>query len=267
MSDKITGNITLTDDQIQELRAQVGIYYNHANGYHQGEMGVKTRMAWEYYYGRLPEPITNGSSQWIDRSVWDSVNGTLQELISVFTSGEDTVRFSPINHADSDNARAATKMVNQVLLRDNMGYNVLHDAFKECLIARNSFVKRFWNTETKIVNETFDEMTQQEFDMYMTQLEGEVVTMDAEEDENGLISGEVTYEIIRDGVKVEYVPFEQVIVEPTATSLRDCNYIAHRVRKSKDELHMMEFNPKIIETLQPASSDIEAGVIANARVN
>ncbi|MGL5013224.1 MAG: portal protein [Bacteroidales bacterium] len=270
MHNKITGNITLKDDQIQELRAQLGIYFNHANGYHQGEMGVKTRMAWEYYYGRLPEPVTKGSSQWIDRSVWDSVNGTLQELISVFTSGEDTVRFSPINHADADAARAATKMVNQVLLRDNQGYNVLHDAFKECLVARNSFVKRYWTTETKNVTETFEGLTQQEFDMYLTQLEGEIVTMDAEdtgEGEEASISGEVTYEVKREGVKVEYVPFEQVVVEPTATSLRDCNYIAHRVRKSKDELYTMEFNKELVESLQPASSDIEAGVIANARVN
>lgn len=268
MTDKITGNITLNDAQIQELRAQVGIYFNHANGYHQGEMGVKTRMAWEYYYGRLPEPVTNGSSQWVDRSVWDAVNGTLQELISVFTSGEDTVRFSPINHADGDAARAATKMVNQVLLRDNQGYNVLHDAFKECLIARNSFVKRYWTTESKMVTEEFEDLTQEEYDMYLSQLEGEIVESDSEIDEESeLVSGKLTYEVIRDGVKVEYVPFEQVVIEPTATSLRDCNYIAHRVRKSKDELYAMDFNKEIVEGLQPASSDIEAGVIANARVN
>ncbi|MGL5013937.1 MAG: cell envelope integrity protein TolA [Bacteroidales bacterium] len=267
MIDKITGNVSLSDEKIQELRAQVGIYFNHANGYHQGEMGVKTRMAWEYYYGRLPEPITQGSSQWVDRSVWDAVNGTLQELISVFTSGEDTVRFSPINHADADAARAATKMVNQVLLRDNQGYNVLHDAFKECLVARNSFVKRYWTTESKFVTETFEDLTQKEFDMYMTQLDGEIVKMDAEEDEKDSISGEVTYETKREGVKVEYVPFEQVVVEPTATSLKDCNYIAHRVRKTKDELYQMDFNKELVESLQPASSDIEAGVIANARVN
>ncbi|MGL5014395.1 MAG: portal protein [Bacteroidales bacterium] len=268
MIDKITGNITLSDDQIQELRAQIGIYFNHANGYHQGEMGVKTRMAWEYYYGRLPEPITQGSSSWVDRSVWDSVNGTLQELISVFTSGEDTVRFSPINFADADAARAATKMVNQVLLRDNQGYNVLHDAFKECLVARNSFVKRYWTTESKVRNEEFEDLTQEEFDMYMGQLEGEVIKMDAEQDEeSGLISGKITYEEVREGVKVEYVPFEQVVVEPTATSLKDCNYIAHRVRKTKDELYQMDFNKELVESLQPASSDIEAGVIANARVN
>ncbi|MGL5581348.1 MAG: portal protein, partial [Cetobacterium sp.] len=90
----ITGNIELSDDKLMELQSQVGIYHNHAIGYSQGELGVKARMAWEYYYGRLPEPVTKGSSKWVDRTVWESVNGTLQELISVFTSGEDAVRFS-----------------------------------------------------------------------------------------------------------------------------------------------------------------------------
>ncbi|MGL5013820.1 MAG: portal protein [Bacteroidales bacterium] len=268
MHNKITGNLSLDDAQKDELRSQINIYYNHSVGYHQGNLGVKTRMAWEYYYGNLPEAVTIGSSKWVDRSVWDSVNGVLQELISVFTSGEDTVRFSPINSEDGDAARAATKMVNQVILRDNQGYNVLNDAFKECLIARNSFVKRYWDKNVETFTEEFEDLTKDEYDIYISQLEGEIVEMDTEfDEENELYSGKILYEVVREGVKIEYVPFEQVIVEPTATSLKDCNYMAHRVRKTKDELYQLGFDKEIIESLHTASSDIETGVIANVRVN
>ncbi|MGL5580848.1 MAG: portal protein, partial [Cetobacterium sp.] len=55
--------------------------------------------------------------------------------------------------------------------------------------------------------------------------------------------------------------------EPTATSIKDCNYMAHRVRKSKEELHQMGFDPEVIETLSPASTDTDTGIIANARIN
>ena len=277
MVHKVTGNICLSDEKVGELQNQIGVYYNNAIGYAQGELGVRTRTAWDYYYGKLPEPVTKGSSKWVDRTVWETVNGTLQELISVFTSGEDAVRFSPMHSADADAARAATKMVNQILLRDNDGYNVLHDAFKECLVARNSFIKRYWKEETHTFNEEFEAMSQEELDIYLMNLEGEIVEMtteldptpddEDEEDSPETYSGRVRYEVKKENVRVEYVPFEQVLVEPTATSIKDCNYIAHRVRKTKDELLQMGFDEEVVKTIRSATSDIETGVIANARVN
>lgn len=372
----ITGNVELDDDTLMELQSQLGTYYNHAIGYHEGELGVKARMAWEYYYGNLPEPVTRGSSKWVDRSVWESVNGTLQELVSVFTSSENAVKFAPAHSLDGNAAMAATKMVNKILLRDNEGYNVLHDAFKECLVARNSFIKRYWKTDVKTYTETFDDLTKDELDILLENIQGDIIEFSAEEvkaikidkdgekkpfnpmediqglddfndrpeekeeskappgpnnqptknqppmqagtpqGENmadsdpidleapesdskpskapskGIIPtnlkkgaidapealdavekeepkyyGYVTYEVTSEGVKVEYVPFEEVIIEPTARSLNDANYVGHRTRRTKDELIQMGFNMDLVEELNPASSDIEAGVIANVRVN
>ena len=370
----ITGNVELDDDTLMELQSQLGTYYNHAIGYHEGELGVKARMAWEYYYGNLPEPVTRGSSKWVDRSVWESVNGTLQELVSVFTSSENAVKFAPAHSLDGNAAMAATKMVNKILLRDNEGYNVLHDAFKECLVARNSFIKRYWKTDVQTYTETFDDLTKDELDIMLENIQGDIIEFSAEEvkavkidkdgekkpfnpmeDIQGLDNdndrpeekenknpgpnnqptknqppmqagtpqgenmadsspidleapesdskpskpagkgiiptnlkkgaieapeapksvddtepkyfGYVTYEVTSEGVKVEYVPFEEVIIEPTARSLKDANYVGHRTRRTKDDLIQMGFNMDLVEELNPASSDIEAGVIANVRVN
>lgn len=265
-------SLKLGEDKLTELRAQLDLYRSFAIGYHEGELGVRTRHAWEYYYGRLPEPVQVGASSWVDRTVFDSVNGTLQELISVFTSGEDAVRFSPMNSTDANAARAATKMVNKILLRDNDGYRVLHDTFKESLISRNGFVKRYWLKEVEKVEECFENITQEDLDLYIAGLDGEIVEMSTEEDEvdgelQNTFTGRIKYEIEKEGVKVEYTPFEQVIIEPTANTMKDANFIAHRVRKSKDELIDMGFNKEVVDLLSPQTSAIEAGVIANARIN
>lgn len=278
----------MDDEDLSSLQAQIGIYYNSAIGYHEGELGVKARMGWEYYYGNLPEPVTRGSSRWVDRSVWESCNGVLQELISVFTSSENAVKFSPMHSRDGVNALASTAMVNKILLRENEGYNVLHDAFKECLVTRNSFIKRYWKTTKQTFSEEFDNMSKDELDLYLESLEGEIIEFTSEiavgtvVDEDGdeldetppdeaqtteTYSGKVVYEVTKEGVCVEYVPFEQVIIEPTAKSLSDANYIAHRVKKSKDELIIMGFDKETIESINAGSSDIESGVIANSRVN
>ena len=271
-------NMKLSDAKKMELQAQLGSYYYHANGYHQGEIGVRTRESWDYYYGKLPEPVTVGSSKWVDTTVRDAVNGILQELSSVFTMGEDAVRFSPMHSKDATAARAATKLVNQVLLRDNQGYIVLHDFFKEALITRNSFLKRYWGTDKKIYTEEVEGMTKEEFDLYMSQVleDATLLTGDfeeelSEEDEEagnpGLISGCFTYERLNEGVKVEHVPLEFIMVDPSARSIEDANYIGERTRRTKEELIEMGFDKDIVQGLLPPSSDVEAGVIANSRIN
>lgn len=291
----VTGNVTLDDAKLRELQYQVDRYYDTAIGYHEGELGVRVRMGWDYYYSLLPQPVTKGSSKQVMPVVWNSVNGVLSELVSVFTSGEQAVRFAPLDHTDGIGAIAATKLVNKVLLHDNDGYNVLNDAFKECLVARNGFVKRYWKKHKKVNIEEFDEITKDELDVYLSMIDGEIIELETEKvksvkfDDQGnakeveqapgekddtakpkrveLWKGKVVYETTHEGVCVEYVPFEEVLVEPTARSVADANYFGHRVRKSKNELKQMGFNADVVDSLAPTNSDIEAGVIANSRVN
>ncbi|MCS5737399.1 portal protein, partial [Herbiconiux daphne] len=80
-------------------------------------------------------------------------------------------------------------------------------------------------------------------------------------------SGRVTYYKTKEGVEVMYVPFEEVMIEPTARSLCDANYMAHKVRKTKDELRQLGFNPEIVDGLDNTSGDWMMGVTENARVN
>lgn len=267
----VTGDVSLDDNKLSELEAQLSLYRDQALGYHEGELGVRARTAWDYYYGDLPKPITNGSSSWVDRTVWETVNGVVQELSNVFTSGEQAVKFAPVHSYDGEGSLIATQLVNNVLLEKNNGFKLLNDAFKEACVTRNSFFKSHWEETTRKEKVRMDEVTQEELDAALATIDG----LDSEnievimefDDETGLGSGCIELTIPDEKAAVEFVPFEQVIVEPTATSLCDTNYIAHRVRKTKDELYELGFDTDAVAELSPASSDIEAGVIANSRVN
>ena len=267
----ITGNVIIDDDTLSELHAQLSLYIDQALGYHEGELGVRARTAWEYYYGKLPLPVCTGSSSWTDRTVWESVNGTVQELINVFTSGEEAVKFRPVHSRDGGASQSATRLVNQVLLQDNNGYQVLNDAFKEACVTRNSFIKRYWECREDTEVHKFKDITEEQLEQLTAALvddEDKIVAVEFELDvETGLGDGEIHYRVKKEGVKVEFTPFEQVMIEPQATSMKDLNYLGHRVRKTKDELIAMGFNEEVVKELSPASTDIEAGVIANERIN
>lgn len=236
--------IKLSEEKKQELRVQLNKYRNYAQDWMTGAMTGEARTAWDYYYGMLPLPVTEGGSSYVDRTVWESVNGTLQDLLNVFTSGEDAVTFASVDERDADAAKLATQVVNQILLRDNEGYNVLSSALKECLITRNSFVKRYWDEEEKAMTEKVEGVNPDELQAYIQGLEDagvEKIEVVGQETEDGLIDAEVSYVLRIKKVKIQYVPLEEVLVDQWAQSIQTATYFAHRTRKTKQELLALGF--------------------------
>lgn len=257
----------LNREQRSTLENQLDIYGNLARGYQEGAMGEIARTAYDYYYGQLPGPYAKGGSKYVSRDVWESVNGTLQDLLNVFTSGEDAVRFSSMAAMDADEAKAATSYCNKVLLRENDGYSVLSDTFKESLIARNGWIKRYW--DERIVDElqTFTNVTIEELTMLLVTSE-DVEIVEQEETEEGLFSGKIRSKVDKSGVRVEYAPFEEVLVDPDARTIEDCNYLAHRTRKTAQELIDMGFEWEAIRKgLYAGQSPDFGGELALSRQN
>ncbi|MCS5736830.1 portal protein, partial [Herbiconiux daphne] len=183
-------------------------------------------------------------SSYVDRTVWEAVNGTLQDLLNVFTAGEDAVSFASVDERDADAAKLATQVVNQILLRDNQGYNVLASALKECLVTRNSFVKRYWSEDEKAMTEKVEGVNPDELQAYIQGLEDagvEKIEVVGTERDDGLIDADVSYVLKIKRVKVDYVPLEEVLVDQWATSIQTATYFAHRTRKTKQELLELGF--------------------------
>lgn len=249
-------SLKLSEDQKQELKVVLDNHYNYAQDYMNTAVTGYAREAWEYYYGNLPAAVTAGGSKYVDRTVWETVNGTLQDLLNVFTSGEDAVVFASVDERDSDAAKVATQVVNQILLRDNEGYNILQSALKECLVTRNSFIKRYWDTETKSMSESVEGVNPQELTAYIQGLESAgvrdieaTILVDEEEHPEGLVDATISYVLDVNHVRVEYTPIEEIVIDEYATSIQDATYFCHRTRKSKRDLLDMGFPEDEIENI------------------
>lgn len=237
----------------QELKVQLDKYRWYAMDFMTSAMTAEARTAWEYYYGDLPTPVTAGGSSYVDRTVWESVNGTLQDLLNVFTTGEDAVCFASVDERDADAAKLATQVVNQILLRDNDGYNVLSSALKECLVTRNSFIKRYWSEEEKAMTEKVEGVNPDELQAYIQGLEDagiEKLEVVGVEREDGMIDADISYVLKIKRVKVEYVPLEEILIDQWCTnSIQDATYFAHRTRKTKKELLDLGFPADEIDAI------------------
>ena len=244
-----------------ELRVDLLRRFDYAQNYVDTAVKGYSREAWEYFYGNLPLPVTVGSSRWVDRTVWESVNGTLQDVINVFCTGDEAVKFVPDNEVDTEGADVATKLVNQILLRDNPGYNIISSAAQECLVTRNSFIKFYWDEETTTHSEEVENVDPNAVVGYVQGLQDgglQKIEVETEENMDGSVNMSITYQQTVKRVKVEYVPSEQIFVDQHATSFDDVQYFCHRVRKSKEDLVAMGFPKEDIDSFNDWSDPMDS---------
>ena len=121
-----------------------------AIGYLETETTDERQQALEYY---LREPYGNeveGKSQIVTGEVAEVVDGALPQLMRVFTSSNDAVVFEPVNQGDEPIAEQATVYVNHIFYKDNNGFEIMHDWFKDALLQKVGVVKAYWDDKVDV---------------------------------------------------------------------------------------------------------------------
>lgn len=248
------------DKKLDKLKSAITQFTGRALTVTEGKLGDNIKEAYKYYYGELPSAYTRGGSSYVDRTVWESVNGVLQDALNVFTSGEDAVRFSPLNSYDADGARAATALVNKTLLRDNNGYLVFHDVFKECMLSKVSFAKRYWEESEDQDVRQVNRVTPEEMDIILSEYNDndkvDDSMIDVEKHEDGTLSAVISVPIDTSGVRIEFVSAENVDFDQFSRTIQECSYFRHRAQKTRNELVDLGFDEDDINRCRQNSTDL-----------
>jgi hypothetical protein len=227
-------------------------------GYIQTETTGERQQALEYYLRRPYGNEVEGKSQVVTGEVAEVVDGALPQLMRIFASSDNVVEFEPVREGDEPLAKQATTYVNHVFYKDNDGFSVLHNWFKDALLQKVGVVKVYWNDETNITRESYKGLTEDELLLIMQDEEVEIVSIDTKEaiDENlNPTSPFPTHDVkvrktIRNGtVRVENVPPEEFLISKRARNIQDSPFCAHRKLITRSELIAMGFEPKIVEGL------------------
>ena len=227
-------------------------------GFIQSETTGERQQALEYYLRRPYGNEVEGKSQVVTGEVAEAVDGALPQLIRIFTSSENIVQFDPVKEGDEDLANQATTYVNHVFYKDNDGFSVLHNWFKDALLEKVGVVKVYWDDETNITKETYKGLTDDELALIMQDPEVEIISVDSKEniDENLNPNSPIpTHDVklrktVRNGtVRVENVPPEEFIISKRARNIQESSFCAHRKMMTRSELIAMGFDPKVVEGL------------------
>lgn len=145
----------MAEMDLSELTAQLNQEMQQSIAYLDGELSSQRSRALQYYNGEAVGDLAifdENRSKVVSHDVSDTVEWILPNLLKIFTSGDDVVRFEPQGPEDEQVAKQATEYCNWILMKDNPGFTILYTLLKDALIQKNGIAKVWW--EVKETNET-----------------------------------------------------------------------------------------------------------------
>lgn len=114
-------------------------------GQFDGQLSESRAREFKYYYGMPFGNEIEGESQVVSTDVADTIEGLLPIILNIFTASDDVVRFDPNGPEDEEQAKQQTEVANYVLTRQNNGFVILYNWFKDAMIQKNGIVKYWWD--------------------------------------------------------------------------------------------------------------------------
>jgi hypothetical protein len=156
-----------------------------------------------------------------------------------------------------------------VFYKDNNGFQLLYNFFKDALIEKNGFLKIYYDESEKVEHETYKNLTKAEKDLLEdTKDEIEIVEEEEIEDETAKEQFEALLEQYEDQgadvsqvqepdftlynckikrikktgkVKIESIPPEEFLIDRSAKKIEDADFVSHKVLMTRSDLVAMGY--------------------------
>ena len=266
----------MTEDSVKAL---VGKHIHNAQGFYSGNLSKSRERALDYYMGNPMGNEVDGRSKVISSDVSDAVEPLMANLMRIFTASNKLFHCEPVGVEDVDIAEQSTDYINHVFFKKNNGWVLLHNFIKDALIEKNGFLKVFHEYTDRVVRESYERLSDDEYSMLIDDRDVEVLEHTEYEDESitalGVMSENITsidsgmgddttisidntpmlHDVVihRTSKKgktcIEGIPPEEMLVESNAKAIEDANFIAQRKMMTRGELIELGFDRGIVETL------------------
>ena len=262
-----------------ELKSIIGQEINNSMGFMGGALSSQRKKSLEYYMGEPLGTEIDGRSQVISTDVADTVETILPSLLRIFTASHQVVKCEPVKAEDVALADQATNYINYIFNKDNHGFSILYTWFKDALIEKNGIVKVYWDESEKVEQETYQNLNDQEYKLLIADDDVEVVKEETFVDEKakeeleqikllaeaqGQVVGDIPTPKLHNciikrttnsgKVKIENIPPEEFLIQRSAKTIEESNFVAHRVLKTRSDLIQMGFDKDVVENLPTQNS-------------
>lgn len=253
----------------EELSALIESHRADALGVEDGELSNERAIAIDRYHGRPYGNEMEGRSAVVSKDLSEAVDWAMPAIMRIFTDGKTVATFDPVSPEDEQQAEIETAYVNQVVMKDNAGWLVLHDAIKDTLLLKNGYVKHWWEETEKVESVKYAGMTIPEVQKLIGDLAADGCEVDIRgQDERVIETPQGPVPVFdldlnikrKEGkVRIEAVPCEEVRVSRKCRgSLQDSPFTEHVTIKTRSELIEMGMDRDFVYSL-PAYTESNYG--------
>jgi len=127
----------------------------------------------QVYRGDNTNPAEEGRSQYVARDVYDVVETVKPQLLKLFLSGDEVVRFNPVGPEDVEQAKLETEFINYVALQRNNAFELFDGWLHDGLVQKNGYVLAYWDDAEQTDKEQYERLADEELALLL-QSGGEV---------------------------------------------------------------------------------------------
>src|SRR5262245_6348850 len=162
-------------DDIQRLFRRM---VEDAKAYTDNELSPVREKCWRYYNGGVDATPKKGRSKAVDRVVRDIVDGILPQLMKVFTSNVVLARYvDPVNPDFGDQA---TRYAHHVFSKENQGFKLIYDHFKDGLVGGLGALRNYCEHQTETTEERYEGLSEDEFALLLSDQTEDIDILDLE---------------------------------------------------------------------------------------
>ena len=234
-------------------------------GVEDGQLTNERAEALDRYHARPYGNEMEGRSSVVSRDLSEAVDWAMPAIMRIFTQSGSVAEFDPVSAEDEPQAEIETDYVNQVIMKDNAGWLVLHDAIKDTLLLKNGYVKHWWEETEKVEEVKYQGLVIEEVQKLMQDLQADDAEVTIKGQEEHQIIGaagpmsvydlELKIKRKKGKVVLEAVPTEEIRVSRKCRgSLQDSPFVEHVTRKTRSDLIELGMSREFVDSL-PAYAD------------
>lgn len=169
-----------------EILARIASEEANSYGVNDSELTAERAEAINFYLGKPLGNEIEGRSQVISTDVADTIEALMPQLVKVFLSGDEVVRFDPRDASDIEGAAQETEVINHITLEKNNGFIALYTAMKDALLSKTGYIKVYWEDKEEIEKEFYKGLTDDEFALIAQDNDVEIIEHEAYPDQFAL---------------------------------------------------------------------------------
>lgn len=210
-----------------------------------------------------------GQSKVVTSEFADTVESVMPSLIRVFASGEDIVEFQPDSPQDEVAADEASQYVPHCIMRENEGFTVLYNFFKDALMSRLGVITVDIEENEETDEQPVDRWTQDEIeaapilaaqqghDVELTVTQDEALPVDETALASGItppqaaptFSGTVKTTRKKKRVCIDNIAPEDLMITPDVRDIDSASFVGYRKRVTSSDLREMGVEQDAIDNL------------------